>query len=183
MTLADRLYARLDRPMTIAQIAALMEISRQHASNTMRQLRARERVRVTGQQDGCPLWARMRLRTREEAPSGTYEAERWLSTYLDLWQRAMRAFCGPQGYPQSASGFPGRARITTFEDLEEECDQRMVAMLDARIDELSPLHRTAIYYSVGLTHRWPYNGLHPQDVIDSARSELLERMRAWTAVP
>jgi hypothetical protein len=116
---------------------------------------------------------------REEQP---YETARWLENYLDLWQRFMRSYWGPHGYPQTSPGFPSKARIQCFEDLEEESDRHMVAMFDARISELEPKHRNAIFYCCGLTHVWPYTE-HPADAADEAKAKLADLLRKWTAVP
>jgi hypothetical protein len=160
-----------------------MDISRNHASGLIRSLRQAQKIRahcLPG--DIRPCWVRISTPPACEAATGAYEARRWLWFYLDLWHRAMRAFCGPDGYPAASCGMPTRTRITSFEDLEEENDRRMVELFDARIDELPDIERAAIGYHFGLTHCWPFAD-HPQDRLDDATDTLIAALRKYTSVP
>ena len=181
MRLVDRAYAALSSPMTANTLAQLLKIGRTHADQLIRALRQAEKIRLVDVVDNQRIYERMRRRQRAVEPQ-PHETERWLMSNLDMWQRFMRSYWGPQGYPERSSGFPGRARITSFKDLEESSDRYIVQLMDARIDELGDKDRSAIYFCCGLTDRWIWPD-HPQDAIDVAKTLLVERLRKWTAVP
>jgi hypothetical protein len=178
---------------TVQRLASEIGISRFHARTLMNQLRELEMVRVVGEDRGtgepakvwglvspfrrCDQWAPVIQKEAADA-----ERERWLADLLDKWQRFMRAYWGPQGYPQHSPGMPARARIQSFDDMEEEVDRFMVAACDACIDSLPDQLRTAIYYRNGLTDCWNYSG-HPQEVVDIALELLIVRLKERIAVP
>lgn len=180
-------------PLTATELARRMEISKGSARSALILLREKERVCVKGEQHsiGGPqkIWCLVSEVRRADqwtpviaSEYAQSERERWIAELLDKWERFMKSYWGPHGYPQSASGMPARARIQSFEDLEEEVDRYLVEAADACIDDLSDFFRTAIYYRHRLTDRWIY-GHHPQEAIDGAVEVLLFKLSRRVAVP
>jgi predicted ArsR family transcriptional regulator len=180
-------------PKTVREIASKLGISRYHSRAVLGALRAKEVVMVRGTVPGQGMdqkvWAlapRMRkadqwvpLQHKEQRSA---EQARWLAELLEKWERFMRSYWGPHGYPQHSPGMPSRARIQSFDDLEEEVDRHCVAACDAAIDDLPERLRSAIFYRHRLTDVWAYSG-HPEDLVELAHEALLPLLRKRLAVP
>ena len=63
--------------------------------------------------------------------------------YLELWADWMQADNPKLGYKTKSSGFMSGS-IHSFEDLEDEVDNKSAQIVDKCIDDLSPIERTAI---------------------------------------
>jgi hypothetical protein len=67
--------------------------------------------------------------------------------YLDLWRSYMKHDNMKLGYKTKSSGFL-TGSIHSFEDLEDEVDNKSAKTVDKCIDDLSTIERTAIYVRI-----------------------------------
>jgi hypothetical protein len=177
-------------PHTTRDIAGKLGISMYHARDTLRKLRQKERIAIIGtvpaKGTDQNVWALIKSRDDQFSPlrakeERNAEQQRWLFGLLDMWARFMRTYWGPNGYPSHTPGMAARARINSFDDLEEENDQMMVSALDACIDSLPDRYRSAVYYRYNLLDVW--NGPPISDVFDESLPVLLMLLRGKIAVP
>jgi hypothetical protein len=64
--------------------------------------------------------------------------------YLDIWRDWMKSYNLKLGYKTKSSGFL-TGSIHSFDDLEDEVDNKAAQTVDKCIDDLSTIERTAIY--------------------------------------
>lgn len=172
---------------TVPELARLIGISNYHSRSLVNVLRRQEQVRVIGMDGRSKLWALVSQFRRcdqwtpvIEQEYETAERDRWLAELLDKWARFMSSYWGPHGYPQRSAGMPARARIQSFEDLEEQVDRHLVEACDACIDSLPDKLRAAVYYRYNLTDRITGN---PQEQVEDALELLIQRLKGRVVVP
>lgn len=180
-------------PRSTSDIAKATGMTASHARWTLRQLRDDERVCVIGHKsarsDPQSIWGLVRSRRmpdqwddlRREEEAGA-ERRRFVADALDRWGRFMRSYWGPDGYPREASGMPARARIHTFDDLEDELDRILVRACNGAIDGLSDRLRACLFFRCQLQDYWPY-GDSPNELMDDALELLAIRLSERIAVP
>lgn len=178
---AQALRLLSDGPKSTPEIAKRMDISAQHAATILRRLRQREHIAIVGTKPapGSPMnvWGALQKPQDQFVPIQQKEErdaarQRWLYDILDRWSRFMRSYWGPMGYPTHTPGMAARARIQSFEDLEEEVDRYTVAACDACIDSLHDRKRSAIYFRFGLLDVWK-GPPTVQEAFDLAEVELM----------
>lgn len=177
-----------------SEIARRLDMQPAHVRRDMKALRAAGRVCIVGNAPGQgerqAVWALVppkRQRADQwdavrELEGEIAERERWMLDVLDKWARFMRSYWGPHGYPTSSPGMAGKARIQSFEDLEEQMDRHLVAACNAALDDLPDRMRAAIFFSYQLQDLWPYSDC-PYEAAETARDLLAFRMEKRAAVP
>lgn len=111
---------------------------------------------------------------------GTPERVEW---HLENWRRWMRSGQEVDGLPRSSGGLSDGGTSKGFDEMIEAEDRRCAKVVDAILDNLSPVERIAVYTYKGIMGRvFKFQRITYHQALTSARAVIgreLSRRGVW----
>ena len=101
----------------------------------------------------------------------------WADAWLRLWAEWHKAEQYGRGYPSRSAGLSNAGGVGSddaFDNMADESDNTMCALVDAAVSDCQPIHGAAIMCAYGVARVFRFR--HPVEVMLPAALEEFERL-------